>query len=83
MIWLFVSGVAGIPILFAALKMRQVEAYRTSIAGAVIAILPVTPGALIGMPTGLWALAILTRKAVRRAFGESHEVEGEVQFRAS
>jgi hypothetical protein len=79
MTWLFVSVMAGIPILFAALKMRQVEAYRTSMAGALISILPVTPGALIGMPMGLWALALLTRKDVRRAFGESEEMEVEVQ----
>jgi hypothetical protein len=40
--------------------------------------LPVTPGALIGMPMGLWALASLTRKDVRRAFGESEKIEVDV-----
>jgi tRNA A-37 threonylcarbamoyl transferase component Bud32 len=74
MIWLFSSAVSGILILFASLKMRQLEAYRLSLFGAIVAILPLTPGALFGVPMGLWALALLTRKDVRREF-RSHNDE--------
>lgn len=64
MIWLFLSVVAGIPILFAAFKMRHVEAHRLCVFGAITAVLPMTPGALIGIPMGIWALVVLTRKDV-------------------
>ena len=65
MSWLFFSAVIGIPILFAAFKMRQAEGYRASIFGASLAILPITPGCLIGIPMGLWALAVLTKRDVK------------------
>ena len=57
----------SIVILVAGLKMRRLEAWTLSVVGSVLAIL-VTPGNLIGLPVGIWALVVLTRAEVRSAF---------------
>jgi hypothetical protein len=53
--------------IYGALRMRDLQGYRWAIAASVLAVL-ITPGNLIGLPIGLWALYVLTRPAVRKAF---------------
>ncbi len=53
--------------IFAALKMMRLEAYRTAV-GASIAAMLVTPGNLIGFPIGIWSLVTLARREIRAAF---------------
>jgi len=55
--------------LVAGLKMKRLEAYGLAITGSILAIL-VPPGNLIGLPIGIWALVVLTRREVREAFGK-------------
>jgi TPR repeat protein/tRNA A-37 threonylcarbamoyl transferase component Bud32 len=55
--------------LAAGLMMKRLGAYALAIAGAILAIL-VTPGNLIGLPIGIWALVVLSRREVREAFGK-------------
>lgn len=54
-------------IIIAALKMMRCQAYPLAIIGSVLAML-VSPGNLIGLPIGIWALVILTQRDVKRAF---------------
>ncbi|HOC55290.1 MAG TPA: protein kinase [Verrucomicrobiota bacterium] len=54
-------------ILVAGLKMKRLQAYSLAVAGAILAIL-VTPGNLIGLPIGIWALVVLSQRQVREAF---------------
>jgi predicted Ser/Thr protein kinase len=54
-------------IIYAALKMQRLEAYRVAVAASILAML-VTPGNLIGFPVGIWALMTLARRDVRAAF---------------
>jgi hypothetical protein len=54
---------------------------RLSGLGAIMAVLPLTPGAVIGIPMSLWALAILTQKDVRIALGDGQENNAEMQPR--
>lgn len=54
-------------IIFAGLKVKQVEAYLPGIIASVLAII-VTPANTIGLPVGIWALVVLTRKEIRAAF---------------
>jgi len=54
-------------IIFAALKMMRLEAYRWAVAGSILAII-ITPGNIIGLPIGVWALVILTSPQVKAAF---------------
>ena len=55
--------------LVAGLMMKRLAGYGLAIAGALLAIL-VTPGNLIGLPIGIWALVVLSRCEVREAFGK-------------
>ena len=54
-------------IIFAALKMMRLEAYRWAIAGSILAMI-VTPGNIIGLPIGVWALVVLTSQDIKAAF---------------
>ena len=58
-------------ILVAGLKMKRLQAYGLAVAGSILAIL-VTPGNLIGLPIGIWALVVLSQRQVREAFGKGH-----------
>src|ERR1039457_3470557 len=57
--------------LVSGLMMKRLGGYALAIAGAVLAIL-ITPGNLIGLPIGIWALIVLSRREVREAFGKGH-----------
>jgi prepilin-type processing-associated H-X9-DG protein len=54
-------------IFFAALKIMRLEAYPWAIAGSILAMIT-TPGNIIGLPIGIWALVILTSREVKKAF---------------
>ena len=54
-------------IFFAAFKMMRLEAYPWAIAGSVLAMIT-TPGNIIGLPIGVWALVALTSSQVKAAF---------------
>jgi TPR repeat protein/tRNA A-37 threonylcarbamoyl transferase component Bud32 len=60
-------------IMIAGLKMKRLQAYGLAVAGSILAIL-VTPGNLIGLPIGIWALVVLSQRHVREAFGKGHAV---------
>jgi hypothetical protein len=64
---LFLSSVT----ILAGLKMRRLEAYSLAVTGSLLAIL-ITPGNIIGLPVGIWALVVLCRREVRDAFGKAH-----------
>ena len=53
--------------IFAALKMKQLEAYGLAIAASILAIL-ISPSSVIGLPIGIWSLVVLSRADVRAAF---------------
>jgi predicted Ser/Thr protein kinase len=54
-------------IIFAGLKFMQLERRGAVMVGSVLAML-VSPGNLIGLPLGIWALVVLNRSEVREAF---------------
>jgi hypothetical protein len=62
-------------ILVAGLMMKRLAGYGLAIVGAILAIL-VTPGNLIGLPIGIWALVVLSRREVREAFGKGLPMPG-------
>jgi TPR repeat protein/tRNA A-37 threonylcarbamoyl transferase component Bud32 len=62
--------------LVAGLMMKRLAGYSLAIAGAILAIL-VTPGNLIGLPIGIWALVVLSRREVREAFGKGLPMPGQ------
>lgn len=50
-------------------NLMQLRSRRTAMAGSVLAMLPFSPGAVIGLPMGIWALMVMARKRVKAAFG--------------
>ena len=56
-------------IVFAALKMKDLQQWSLAVAAAVLAMLPcISPCCLIGLPIGIWSLVILMRPEVKSAF---------------
>jgi serine/threonine protein kinase len=53
--------------IYAALKMKALEAWGAGLAASILAIL-VSPGNWIGLPIGIWALVTLTRPRIKQAF---------------
>jgi hypothetical protein len=54
-------------VILAGLKMKRLESRSFAIAGSVLAMF-VSPGNVIGLPIGLWALYVLTRPEVSAMF---------------
>lgn len=56
-------------VLFAGLKMKNLESYGISMAGAIVAIIPcLSPCCIVGIPFGIWALVVLLNDEVKTAF---------------
>lgn len=58
-------------IILAGMKMMRVENYGLSLAGAWIALLPVSPAAIVTMPFGIWALVALSSRETWEAFRQN------------
>lgn len=66
-----VQFVVAMVILIGAARMRRLQSYGLAMTAAIVAILP-TPTLvvwLLGLPIGIWALAVLCRSEVRAGFG--------------
>ncbi|MBC8218525.1 MAG: serine/threonine protein kinase [Planctomycetes bacterium] len=59
---------AGAVTVYGVMRMKELENYKLAVLGCVLAVLPVTPGCLLGVPFGVWALIVLTRRDVKKAF---------------
>ena len=55
-------------IIFGAWNLMQLKSYRLAVAGSILGIF--TPAFVIGLPAGIWALVLLTKKEVKAAFGQ-------------
>ncbi len=67
------SAVVGLAvavfIIFAALKMKDLQQWGLAVAAAVLAMLPcISPCCLIGLPVGIWSLVVLMRPEIKSAF---------------
>jgi len=56
-------------LIFGALKMMRCAAWHWALFAAIMAIL-ITPGNVIGLPIGIWALVVLLQPDVRAAFAQ-------------
>jgi hypothetical protein len=69
-----VISVAPAIVVFAgALKMRRLIDYRFCRRSAIVAMLPLGAGFLLGLPFGIWALLVLRRPDVQAAFAGGRE----------
>ena len=62
---------AGAVTVYGVMRMKELENYKLAVLGCVLAVLPVTPGCLLGLPFGVWALITLTRRDVKKAFADN------------
>ena len=63
----FMAGLTLI-VIFGAWNLMQLRSYRLAVAGSILGI--ITPAFIIGLPMGIWALVLLTKKEVKTAFGQ-------------
>ena len=61
----------GAVIVYGVMRMKELDNYKLAVLGCVLAVLPVTPGCLLGVPFGIWALITLTRRDVKKAFADN------------
>ncbi len=75
-IWLpFLAMALSGWIIYAGLKFRQLERRGAVMLGSVLAMI-VSPGNIIGLPIGIWALVVLNRREVRAAFTANRSPAG-------
>ncbi len=55
-------------IILAGMKMMRVENYGLALAGAWLALLPLSLASIITMPLGIWAIVVLSSRDTREAF---------------
>lgn len=56
-------------IIYAALKMKNLEQWGLVVAASILAMLPcISPCCIIGLPIGIWCVVILSRPDVKAAF---------------
>ena len=56
-------------IIFAALKMKELQQWGVAVAASALAVIPcVSPCCIIGLPIGIWCLVVLMRPEVKDAF---------------
>ena len=67
----------GAVIVYGVMRMKELENYKLAVISSILAVLPVTPGCLLGVPFGIWALITLTRREVKEAFAGSTDVQEE------
>lgn len=64
----------GILVVVGAYNIMRLRSHRMAVAGSAAAVLPFLPGAIIGLPMGIWALVLLMKKEIKAAFGQSRLV---------
>ena len=56
-------------IIYAALKMKELEQWGLAVAASILAMIPcISPCCVVGLPIGIWCLVVLTRPDVKTAF---------------
>jgi hypothetical protein len=63
------SGVYSV-VLIGGLRMRSLRSHGAATSGAWVAMFPLSPAFLVGIPVGIWALRVLGDPEVQRAFHE-------------
>src|SRR5262249_3342773 len=62
---------AAIYLFIGALQMLRMRSYPFALAAAILAVIPWSPGWILGLPFGIWSLVVLSRKDVRAVFRDN------------
>jgi predicted Ser/Thr protein kinase len=58
-------------VILGAWNLMQLRSHRLAIAGTILAMIPFTPGSVVGLPMGIWALFVMRKEEVKTAFGQT------------
>jgi uncharacterized membrane protein YfcA len=61
----------GAVIVYGVMRMKELENRKLAVIACVLAVLPITPGCVLGVPFGVWALTTLTKPEVKEAFADN------------
>ncbi len=65
----FIGILVAALIIYAALKMKELNQYGLCMAASILAMIPcISPCCIIGLPIGIWCLIVLTKPEVKSAF---------------
>ncbi len=65
----FLGLLVAVFIIYAALKMKDLQQWNLAVVASILAMLPcINPCCIIGLPIGIWALVVLMRPDVKAAF---------------
>jgi hypothetical protein len=68
-IWGGILVVAACFVLYGAIQMKRMRSYGIALAAAIVAAIPMLgPCCIVGIPFGIWAIVVLTKPEVKRAF---------------
>lgn len=57
-------------VLLGGWNLMQLRSRRLAVTGSILALLPFSPGFVVGLPMGIWALVVMRDEQVRAAFGQ-------------
>jgi len=57
-------------VLLGGWNLMQLRSHRMALAGSILALFPFSPGSVVGLPMGIWALLVMRDKKVEAAFGQ-------------
>ena len=60
----------GVFVVLGGWNLMQLRSYRLAVAGSALAIFPISPGIIVGLPMGIWALVLLVKNEIKAAFGQ-------------
>ncbi|MBD3414308.1 MAG: hypothetical protein GF421_07760 [Candidatus Aminicenantes bacterium] len=65
----FVGILVAALIIFASLKMKELEQWGLALMASILAMIPcISPCCIIGLPIGIWCLVVLTKPEIKNAF---------------
>jgi hypothetical protein len=68
-IWGGILVVAACFVLYGAIQMKRMRSYGIALAAAIVAAIPMLgPCCIVGIPFGIWAIVVLSKPEVKRAF---------------
>ena len=62
------GALGGLVVVIGALRMMKLQSHPTVLMAVALALLPWSPGWIVGLPFGIWALVVLRRPEVMAAF---------------
>lgn len=68
---LVISGLGvgvGLIVMAGALAMIKLRSHRLAVVSSIVAMLPLSPGCLLGLPIGIWSVIVLNSDTVQTAF---------------